>query len=125
MSQLDLAGRGCSPNRGSRWSSGGRQAGLCQPPDKHATLAFVSVALLAAFALAGSAGSVGLPGKKDREAPTAPANVRVTSATPTSVSLAWEPAADNVAVDGLLRHVDALRARVSGTEIHGHQARVR
>ena len=83
---------------------------------KHATLAVASVALLAAFALAGSAGSVQLPGKKDRKAPTAPANVRVTSATPTTVSLAWEPAADNVAVDGYSVHVDSLHFRVSGTE---------
>ena len=82
---------------------------------KHATLAVASLALLAAFALAGSASGIALPGPKDRKAPSAPTNVRVTSATPTSVSLAWDSATDNVSVAFYFVYVDAQRARVSGT----------
>ncbi|MBA3401499.1 MAG: hypothetical protein H0U05_05865, partial [Actinobacteria bacterium] len=82
---------------------------------KHTAVAFVSVALLATLALAGSAGGVQLPGKRDREAPSAPTNVRVTSATPTTVSLAWDASTDSVGVAFYYVYVDAQRARVSGT----------
>ncbi|MBA3376814.1 MAG: fibronectin type III domain-containing protein, partial [Actinobacteria bacterium] len=90
-------------------------SGVVPAARKHATLAVASVALLAAFALAGSAGSVHLPLKRDREAPTAPANVRVTEATPTTVSLAWDASTDNVGVAFYYVYVDAQRTRVEGT----------
>jgi chitodextrinase len=77
--------------------------------------ALVSVASIVALALATSAGGVWSATKRDREAPSAPANVHVTSATPTSVSLAWDASTDNVGVAGYYVYVDAIRARVSGT----------
>ena len=85
-----------------------------QAAKKHTAVAFVSFALLAALAVAGSAGGV-LPVKRDREAPSAPTNVRVTSATPTTISLAWDASTDNVGVAFYYVYVDAVRARVSGT----------
>ena len=85
-----------------------------QAAKKHTAVAVVSLALLAALALVGSAGGV-LPVKRDREAPTAPTNVRVTSATPTTISLAWDASTDNVGVAFYYVYVDAVRARVSGT----------
>jgi glucose/arabinose dehydrogenase len=42
----------------------------------------------------------GDPGVVDTEPPTVPTGLRVTAVTPTSVALAWNPAADNVAVAG-------------------------
>ncbi|MDR6227186.1 glycosyl hydrolase family 18 protein [Desmospora profundinema] len=39
-------------------------------------------------------------GEEDKEAPTAPANLRVASTTATSVSLRWEASKDNVGVTG-------------------------
>ena len=94
-----------------------------QAARKHALVAFLSVAVLAALALAGSAGGIQLERQKDREAPSAPASVRVTAATPTSVSLAWDRSTDNVGVAfyyvyvdvGEPVYVDGGRARVSGT----------
>ncbi|MGI8886634.1 MAG: fibronectin type III domain-containing protein [Gaiellaceae bacterium] len=82
---------------------------------KHVTLAILSIALVAASGLAGAAGGVQLPGKRDREAPSAPFNVRVTSSSLTSVSLEWDAATDNVGVAFYYVYVDAQRARVSGT----------
>ena len=81
---------------------------------KHTLVAFVTVALLAALAVSGSAASVLNP-KKDREDPSVPANVRVTAATQTSVSLAWEPSTDNVGVAFYYVYFDAVRAQVSET----------
>ena len=52
----------------------------------------------AAFALALAlvvVGSVGAAGPKDRQAPTAPTNLRVTSLSQKSVTLAWDPSTDN------------------------------
>lgn len=43
---------------------------------------------------------VGTTGVVDTEAPTAPANLQGTAVSPTEVSLAWEPATDNVGVVG-------------------------
>ena len=84
---------------------------------KHATLVVASFAFLAAFALAGSAG--GVPGTKDREALSAPTNVRVTAATPSSVSLAWDPSHDGSLVAGYWVYVDEVRAEISGSEYTG------
>ena len=85
-----------------------------QAAKKHTAVAVVSFALLAALALVGSAGGV-LPVKRDREAPTAPTNIRVASATPTTISLAWDASKDNLGVAFYYVYIDAVRARVSGT----------
>ncbi|PSL53499.1 glucose/arabinose dehydrogenase [Saccharothrix carnea] len=45
----------------------------------------------------------------DNESPTAPVNVRVTGRSPTSVSLAWDAATDNVGVTGYLVHRDGAQ----------------
>ena len=84
---------------------------------KQATLVVASFAFLVAFALAGSAG--GVPGKKDREALSPPTNVRVTAATPSSVSLAWDPSQDSALVAGYWVYVDEVRAEISGSEYTG------
>ncbi len=87
-----------------------------QAARKHTTVALVSLALLAALVFSGSAGSIRFPGgKRDRQAPTAAANVRVTSTEATTVSLAWDPATDNVGVAFYYVYVDGVRTRVDGT----------
>ena len=53
--------------------------------------------------------------KQDSEAPTPPANVHVTSATASAVSVAWEPAADNMGVAGYYVYGDGSRKKVSST----------
>jgi chitodextrinase len=85
---------------------------------KHAILAIVSVALIAI--LAGPGGATGgregkRDGWRDRVAPTAPANVRVTAATSTTASLAWNPSTDNVGVKGYYVYFNGRRVTVSGT----------
>ena len=52
------------------------------------------LALTAALLLNGSASSAA-PGKGDRSAPTAPANLVVTNITTTTVSLSWQGSTDN------------------------------
>jgi chitodextrinase len=54
-------------------------------------------------------------GGGDTEAPTAPANLRSTGQTPTSVSLTWDAAGDNVGVTGYDVHVGATKLSL-GTE---------
>jgi chitinase len=51
---------------------------------------------------------------RDTEAPTAPSGLRVTGTTSTSVSLAWEPSTDNVAVVTYWIHVDGVIMRGTG-----------
>ncbi len=60
-----------------------------------------------------------MPGKNDRDALPAPTNVRVVAATPTSVSLAWDPAQDSPGVAGYYVYVDEVRAEISGSEYTG------
>ncbi len=53
----------------------------------------------------------------DIEPPTAPAGLGATGTTPTSVTLRWEPATDNVGVTGYDVYQDSVRvATVAGTE---------
>ena len=81
---------------------------------KYTVLAATSVALVAALALAGSA--VGVQGgKRDKEPPSAPTNLRLSAATPFSVSLAWDAAEDNVGITGYYVNVDARRTSTAGT----------
>lgn len=51
---------------------------------------------------------------RDTEAPTAPSGLRVTGITQTSVSLAWEPSTDNVAVVTYWIHLDGVIVRGTG-----------
>ena len=79
---------------------------------KRTVLAAVSIALLAAIAVAGPAGGAPSgnpdkvrptpPGKrvKDTAPPTAPTNVLATSRTTTSIALSWSRSSDNVGVVG-------------------------
>ena len=76
---------------------------------KHTAVAFLSSALVAALALAGSTGAVRPADQKDREAPSAPTNIRASSATPSSVSFAWDRSTDNVGVAGYYVYVDGSR----------------
>ena len=82
-----------------------------QPPRRHLVGAMVVLILGTGLSLAGGAGAA--PGGRDpdQEPPSAPANVRVTEATPTSVSLAWDESTDNVGVVGYLVEVDGRRAK--------------
>jgi chitodextrinase len=81
---------------------------------KHTALAAASVALIVALAFAGLAGGA-RGGKRDKVPPTAPTNVRLTGATPFSVSLALDAATDDVGVAGYYVYVDGMRTRISGT----------
>ena len=88
---------------------------------QHTVVVTVSALLALGLGLAGSAGSVPAPGKRDREKPSIPTNIRVTSATPTTASVAWDPSTDNVRVAGYYvylnyDHDNARRVRVSSTE---------
>ena len=65
---------------------------------KHVTLAAVSVSLLVAISLVGSAG--GASTKRDGIPPSQPSNLRVAEATPFSVRVEWDPAQDNIGVAG-------------------------
>jgi hypothetical protein len=64
---------------------------------KRTALAAVSIALLVAVVLGGGATGAGRP---DSEPPTPPQNLHVEEATANTVLVAWDPAVDNVAVDG-------------------------
>ena len=96
---------------------------------KHTALAAASFVLVVALALSGAAaGSRGHWREKDRDrrdkvAPSAPTNLRATSATPSSVALAWSASTDNVAVAGYYLYVDQNRVQVTGTSytVHGLQ----
>ena len=85
------------------------------PAAKHATVAIASAASVVVLAVATSAGGVWSPEKRDREAPTAPANVHVMRATPSSVTVAWEASTDNVGVAGYYVYVNGQRVRRDGT----------
>jgi len=78
---------------------------------KHRTFAAASIAAVAVFAFVGTAAGVA-PSERDAEPPTPPANVGVTAATESSVSLAWSPSSDNVAVTGYEIEGDIRRTRI-------------
>ena len=87
-----------------------------QAARKHTAVAVVSVLLVAALTLAGTAGGLELPRMSDRRGPSAPSQVRVEAATPTTVSLAWKHASDAFGIAFYDVYVDSRRAaRVAGT----------
>ena len=63
---------------------------------KHRTLAAAFIAAVAVCAFASAAG--GAPQDRDGQAPSAVTGIRVTSASSSSVALAWTPSIDNVEV---------------------------
>ena len=80
---------------------------------KRTALAAATIVALGAFSLVGAAGGAG--GKVDKTAPSVPTNVHVTSATQSSVSVAWDGAVDDVGVTGYYVYGDGVRARTLGT----------
>jgi chitodextrinase len=74
------------------------------------------VVLVLAFLLAGAAsGASARSARVDKKAPTTPTNVRVSSATSSGVSLAWDASRDNVGVQGYSVSLDGkVVARPSG-----------
>jgi chitodextrinase len=89
---------------------------------KYTAPAAASFAVLVALVLSGAASG---GSKHDRIPPSAPTNLRVTAATPDSLSLAWNASRDNVAVAGyyLYLYVNQHRTKVDGTSytVHGLQ----
>ena len=77
-------------------------------------LAAATIVALSGLVAVGSAGG-SHSDRRDREAPTPPANVHVVAATQSSVSVDWDPAQDNVAVTGYYLYADGDRFRVSST----------
>ena len=77
---------------------------------KRTLLVAVSLLALVAVSVVGAAG--GAPPGKDREAPSAPKNLRVSAVTQTLVRLAWDPSTDNVAVAGYYVFGDQGKATV-------------
>jgi chitodextrinase len=80
----------------------------------------VLVAALACLLLVADGASGGARAKLDRpgrdtEAPTAPTNLRVTAATTSSISIAWDPSTDNVRVRGYSVYVNGDRSNTSST----------
>jgi chitodextrinase len=74
------------------------------------------VALLAIVdGASGVPGGVHEPTRRDRVPPSAPVNLRVTSATPTTLALAWDRSADNVGVRGYYVWINGRRSSVSRT----------
>jgi len=73
-------------------------------------LVWFTVFALAAFALVG--GSAAAPSDKERTAPTTPTNLRVTAATATTVTLAWDPSQDDSGVAGYYVYGDRGKATV-------------
>jgi chitodextrinase len=81
---------------------------------KHTVLAAVTIATFAAFALV--SGAVGSRGwKRDTVAPTAPANLRVTASTSSSVTVSWDAARDERGLAGYLVYAAGRRSFVRGT----------
>ena len=76
---------------------------------KHTLFAAVSV-LLVGVVVAGST-AAGAP-RRDRVAPSPPANVHVTAATPSLVHVAWDAAQDDTGVAGYYVYGDSGRAAV-------------
>ena len=77
---------------------------------KRTLLLAASLLALVAVSVVGAAG--GAPPGKDREAPSAPKNLRVSDVTQTLVRLAWDPSTDNVAVAGYYVFGDRGKATV-------------
>src|SRR5688572_19534876 len=99
LSEIGLDQGGAYPGRGSRCPVlGTDHTGAVSAAAKRTVLLAVSVAVLGAVAVAGSAG--GATWKRDRVPPTAPANLHVETATPTWVLTGWDASQDNVGVAG-------------------------
>jgi chitodextrinase len=81
---------------------------------KHTALAAATLVALLAVTIVGAAGGTTWP-KRDREAPTPPANVHVVAAGESAVSVAWDAARDNVGVAGYYVYGDGSRYRASST----------
>jgi chitodextrinase len=60
---------------------------------------------------------------RDREPPTAPANLRVTDATASSIAVAWDPSTDNNRVRGYYVDVNGRRYTTSSTEFNVRRLR--
>ena len=70
----------------------------------------VLVALAAMLSLTGAASARGNEGgQRDREEPSAPTELRVASATASTVTVAWTPSTDNVGVTGYSIYIDGRR----------------
>jgi chitodextrinase len=89
---------------------------------KYTALAAASFALILALALSGAAagGRIHAGGRDhyrwhDRVPPSAPTNLRATSATPSTVALAWNASTDDVGVAGYYLYVDQNRVKLTGT----------
>jgi chitodextrinase len=75
----------------------------------------VAASIAAAVALAAVMPAAGAP-DLDREAPSTPANMRVTSATQSLVTVAWDPSTDNVGVVGYYVWGDKGKITVDGPQ---------
>ncbi|HXG77151.1 MAG TPA: fibronectin type III domain-containing protein [Gaiellaceae bacterium] len=82
---------------------------------KHSAAAYSSLLLVVVLALAGQAGGARGARAADKDAPTPPANVHVTSATTSSVALAWDPSTDNTSVVAYEVSGEVKRSRVRST----------
>ncbi len=112
LSQIGLDQGGDYPDRGFRCPVlGTDHTGAVSAAAKRTVLLAVSVAVLGAVAVAGSAG--GASWKRDRIPPTAPTNLHVEAATPTWVLTGWDPSQDNVGVAGYQVFTETGRATVS------------
>jgi chitodextrinase len=78
---------------------------------KERALAAATLAAFAMLAIFGPAGGAS-PSDRDEQAPSRPANVRVTSATASSVAVAWDPSTDNVEVTAYELSGDLRRTRL-------------
>lgn len=83
---------------------------------RQAVLAAASLVLVVALSVAGSAGALRSSNRSaDSQAPSAPTNLRLESATQYSVSVGWNAGTDNVGVAAYYLYLDDRRERVSGT----------
>jgi chitodextrinase len=84
---------------------------------KHTALAATSLVLVLSLASIGSARADRPAGPRDNEKPSPPTNVRVVSATPTSVGLTWDVSTDNVGIGGYYISVDKRRDVVEQVDV--------
>jgi chitodextrinase len=82
---------------------------------KRTVLAAVSVLAITTLAIVGPAGGASSD-RRDRQAPTTPSNLRVTGATSSLVSVAWDPSTDDVGVEGYYVFGDKGKATVNKPE---------
>src|SRR5262245_16494222 len=85
----------------------------------------IGATLAAALALlvlpVGASGSSAGDRSGDRQAPTSPANLRVTAATTSSITAAWDPSTDNTRVRGYYVDVAGTRYTTSSTELRARR----